>query len=155
MAKSKSKAPEKKEEKPKQNPTTSEIDDIFATKGKPTNDTDNNKRKADEIDDIFAGKNAKNVANEKKLPKIEDSKKASNSTDTKAKEIVFVDPDKKSTKQSKKDLRVNDDDGFSDSRGKQGRKTTEEGYPVFDSSELNIGTGGDTEDCPFDCTCCY
>lgn len=37
-------------------------------------------------------------------------------------------------------------------RGK-GRRT-DDGLPIYDSKELNIGQGGDTPDCPFDCECC-
>jgi hypothetical protein len=32
---------------------------------------------------------------------------------------------------------------------------TEEGWKVYTPEELNIGKGGDTPDCPFDCNCCF
>lgn len=49
-----------------------------------------------------------------------------------------------------------DDDGFFDSRGTNSkRKKTEEGFNIYHEDELRIGLGGDTENCPFDCTCCY
>ena len=49
-----------------------------------------------------------------------------------------------------------DDDGFFDSRGTNSkRKKTEEGFNIYHEDELKIGLGGDTENCPFDCTCCY
>jgi hypothetical protein len=35
-----------------------------------------------------------------------------------------------------------------------GRKT-DDGLPIYDIKELNIGLGGDTELCPFDCECCF
>lgn len=35
-----------------------------------------------------------------------------------------------------------------------GRKT-EEGFNIYTEEELNIGKGGNTADCPFDCNCCY
>jgi len=35
-----------------------------------------------------------------------------------------------------------------------GRKT-DDGLPIYDIKELNIGLGGDTELCPFDCQCCF
>ena len=35
------------------------------------------------------------------------------------------------------------------------RKMTEDGLPVYKEDELKIGLGKDTEDCPFDCDCCY
>ena len=31
------------------------------------------------------------------------------------------------------------------------RSRTEEGYLVYTEAELNMGKGGETEDCPFDC----
>ncbi len=31
----------------------------------------------------------------------------------------------------------------------------EEGLPVYSTEELNIGTGGNTDQCPFDCSCCF
>lgn len=49
-----------------------------------------------------------------------------------------------------------DDDGFFDSRGDGGkRKKTDDGYDIYHEDELRIGLGGDTADCPFDCTCCF
>jgi len=33
-------------------------------------------------------------------------------------------------------------------------RTTEDGYPLYDVKDLNIGGGLDTPDCPFDCQCC-
>ena len=35
------------------------------------------------------------------------------------------------------------------------RKYTEEGWPIYTEEELNIGKGGETADCPFDCQCCF
>jgi hypothetical protein len=35
------------------------------------------------------------------------------------------------------------------------RKITEDGLPVYYDSELKIGLGKDTPDCPFDCDCCF
>ena len=36
------------------------------------------------------------------------------------------------------------------------RKVTEEGWPVYSLVELGLSnTGGDTKECPFDCSCCY
>ena len=32
---------------------------------------------------------------------------------------------------------------------------TEEGFKIYSAEELNIGKGGDTPDCPFDCNCCF
>lgn len=30
-----------------------------------------------------------------------------------------------------------------------------EGLPVYSPEELNVGAGGETDQCPFDCTCCF
>ena len=30
-----------------------------------------------------------------------------------------------------------------------------DGLPVYTEEELNIGKGGNTADCPFDCECCF
>ena len=46
------------------------------------------------------------------------------------------------------------DDIFGVEEGKA-RKRTEEGYAIYHEDELNMNKGGDTEQCPFDCKCCY
>ncbi|CAO3688219.1 unnamed protein product [Umbelopsis vinacea] len=139
-----------------------EIDDIFS------------KKKANsEIDDIFAKKPTDKQFHSETIPssttgKAKKEKKASNnepdevddsnaeSSSKAVQEVVFaelaaVKASKKRTVQPK----IADDDGFSDSRGKKAKRTTEDGYPLYDVKELNIGLGGDTDECPFDCTCCF
>ena len=32
---------------------------------------------------------------------------------------------------------------------------TDDGYNLFTVEEMNIGKGGDTSECPFDCQCCF
>jgi len=45
---------------------------------------------------------------------------------------------------------------FRDSRGKEPRKKTEEGWNIYKEDELGIaGAGGNTPLCPFDCDCCF
>ena len=56
---------------------------------------------------------------------------------------------------TQKILQEQDDDGFFDCRGTGPRKKTEEGFNIYHEDELKIGLGGDTPECPFDCTCCY
>ncbi|KAF0361848.1 DUF1764-domain-containing protein [Gigaspora margarita] len=75
-------------------------------------------------------------------------------TDSLKKEFIFKVPAIPDKSRNKK-LRENDTDGFSDSRGTKSRKTTEDGLAVYDINELNIGNGGDTPLCPFDCNCCF
>lgn len=35
------------------------------------------------------------------------------------------------------------------------RRVTEDGYKIYTLEELGLGKGGETEDCPFDCNCCF
>ncbi|UVC49465.1 hypothetical protein MACK_003301 [Theileria orientalis] len=35
------------------------------------------------------------------------------------------------------------------------RRTTVDNLPIYTMEELNIGKGGGTELCPFDCNCCF
>jgi hypothetical protein len=44
---------------------------------------------------------------------------------------------------------------LSANQGKNSLDFTEEGWKVYTPAELNIGKGGDTELCPFDCDCCF
>ncbi|GAA6026699.1 hypothetical protein JCM8202_005620 [Rhodotorula sphaerocarpa] len=46
-----------------------------------------------------------------------------------------------------------EEERFRDSRGT--RTKTEDGLPIYSTSELKIGLGGDTPLCPFDCECCF
>ncbi|GAA5993474.1 hypothetical protein JCM11641_002669 [Rhodosporidiobolus odoratus] len=46
-----------------------------------------------------------------------------------------------------------EEERFMDSRGT--RRKTDDGLPIYDTAELRIGLGGDTELCPFDCDCCF
>lgn len=39
--------------------------------------------------------------------------------------------------------------------GTKPRRVTEDGYKIYTMEELGLGKGGDTEDCPFDCNCCF
>ena len=79
----------------------------------------------DDIDDIFSSK-----------PKKEEPKKA----------VVH------------KSTNNDNDDGFFDTRGlkTQERRYTEDGFPIYTDKELGFtNTLGDTDECPFDCKCCY
>ncbi|DBB04822.1 hypothetical protein WJX82_005443 [Trebouxia sp. C0006] len=46
------------------------------------------------------------------------------------------------------------DDIFGTGQPKQ-RRFDAEGLPVYTADELNVGAGGETDQCPFDCTCCF
>ncbi|KAG5722660.1 hypothetical protein E4T56_gene14434 [Termitomyces sp. T112] len=137
-------------------PPMSEIDDIFALKGKdsitqpvpPVSSSSikkeknkTTKRKRDEptidrrnITPETVLDTSINVAKTKR-PKIENKSRSQNSS-------VKAD--------------MVDDMKFSDSRGSQSRKTTEEGWLIYKEEELGIhDEGGDTPLCPFDCDCCF
>ncbi|KAF9173348.1 hypothetical protein BGX20_003443 [Mortierella sp. AD010] len=49
----------------------------------------------------------------------------------------------------------NDGPDSDDELEKNGKRRTDDGLRLFDINDLNIGKGGDTEKCPFDCECCY
>jgi len=101
------------------------------------------------IDDIFASK-TKPV---KKDPIAGKAGKSSKITKEPAAKIV-VDASSVDAKPLKASKPANDD--FADSRGAQkGRPKTEDGFLIFGTDELNIGKGGETEQCPFDCNCCF
>lgn len=34
-------------------------------------------------------------------------------------------------------------------------RNDEEGLPIYTTEELKVGAGGDTDNCPFDCECCF
>ena len=48
-------------------------------------------------------------------------------------------------------------DGMQDVRGmgSKVRPLTDDGLPVYSAQEMKIGMGGDTDQCPFDCACCF
>lgn len=48
-------------------------------------------------------------------------------------------------------------DGMGDVRGmgSKVRPLTDDGLPVYSAQEMKIGMGGDTDQCPFDCECCF
>lgn len=149
---------------------TSEIDDIFNTKkitstsSSTSTEQATKKRKADSDTLSKPKKKAKETEIEEEE---QDSKKVE--------EVVFAElaAVKSEKKTQKKPVVPPSDDDFGDSRGlkKPSNKdlrayftslliifvlarTTEEGYPLYDIKDLNIGLGKDTPECPFDCQCC-
>lgn len=91
-----------------------------------------------EIDELFA-KKKKVIAKPKE-------------TDTKAPEKkTGKNSEKKSVKQDKAKDKVFE---AKPSKPKQ-TKFTEEGFKIYSTDDLEIGKGGETEDCPFDCKCCF
>ncbi|GAA5873958.1 hypothetical protein JCM16303_002642 [Sporobolomyces ruberrimus] len=153
-------------QQPKKRPAASEIDDIFAKKSKPAPTASSTASGEAEVLSTAAkkkkGKKAKEeptadvvkeeetIAQPKKAPEtvvdtssvIEAYKPAVAQANKKAKDM---------TEEEKKI--AEEEQRFRDSRGT--RKKTEDGLPIYDTSELKIGLGGDTELCPFDCECCF
>ncbi|KAI9503084.1 hypothetical protein BX070DRAFT_224701 [Coemansia spiralis] len=102
------------------------------------------KKKTSEIDDIFNTKPAK-PAHSKPTLTTEQKKKSS---------VKVVDATKTDSIGKQKQPPPKDDD-FADSKGKNS-KYTEDGLRVFYMEDLKIGEGeGETEQCPFDCECCF
>ncbi|OSD03540.1 DUF1764-domain-containing protein [Trametes coccinea BRFM310] len=159
----------------------SEIDEIFASKGKPSSLAALNasassssqppekkskkkkkeKRKRDDADTPAEGKedepappNTKPV--KRKVPETVFDPSASLPS---AKEAKTRKADKSAgappkAKKPKKDRE--EEERFKDSRGTGPRRTTEEGFAIYKEDELGItDQGGDTPLCPFDCQCCF
>lgn len=61
----------------------------------------------------------------------------------------------KKPKQSKVAGTVNDPFALSSRSAHECVDRTEEGWRIYTPEELNIGKGGDTDLCPFDCNCCF
>lgn len=117
----------KKKNKKKTKKGTDVIVGVPETKPAPQ-DEEEEEEEEDDIDNIFAdvaSKVAAKVAAAKKVRKPE----------------VHVQPK---------------DDDFFDSRGKNAQKRKKiEGVSVYSLDELGVGKGGETDLCPFDCTCCH
>ncbi|KAG1885746.1 hypothetical protein F4604DRAFT_121232 [Suillus subluteus] len=146
---------------------TSEIDDIFAAKGKA---------KAIELAPLPSLKEKKKKRKDR--PSTSDkTKEISQSSDSKTlkKRLLpetIVDPSFKSSSSSKRpkldapvssqrekvyhETHKEDEDRFKDSRGSGPRRKTDDGFDIYKEDELGISnTGGDTPLCPFDCECCF
>ncbi|ODQ50644.1 DUF1764-domain-containing protein [Saitoella complicata NRRL Y-17804] len=153
-----------------------DIDDIFAKKSKAA---------AVDIDEIFAKpkKGAKDevavkgkkveeeVPAESKSSKKKKKSKAKKSAEEDTSEtpseipapapkpaVIVADFSSTATKPSKSSTSTSaPDDDFANSRGASNVKRTEEGFRVYDEDflKMNIPGSGETEDCPFECECCY
>ncbi len=58
-------------------------------------------------------------------------------------------------KPSRKSCSSADPFGLTPTQNSNNVDFTEEGWKVYTPEELNIGKGGDTPECPFDCNCCF
>ncbi|KAF5337324.1 hypothetical protein D9611_003312 [Ephemerocybe angulata] len=140
----------------------SEIDDIFASKGKtsaiPTPSP------AAPAPSLKKKKKSKKKAQKAPTPPPAPVEEKATSKKRPAPETIVdpslsvtqkrqkVRPPPEQTAKAKKDK--DDEDDFKDSRGTGPRRKTEEGWGIFKEAELGIDpTAGDTPLCPFDCDC--
>ena len=151
----------------------SEIDDIFQRKPKKQLDQvqdKSNSVKEGKIKDIKGKKqeipkekqSKERESKEKQSKEKQSKEKQSKERESKEEKVEMnaaheMEPvqevDYSQTLVKPKEKRPTDEDGFGDSRGK--RRKTDDGLPIYSEKELNIGQGGDTAECPFDCWCCY
>ncbi|KAG1757420.1 hypothetical protein EDB19DRAFT_1657375 [Suillus lakei] len=149
---------------------TSEIDDIFAAKGKAKaielaplpsvmeKKAKKKKRKdrpstSDETKEINRSSNSKTLK-KRPLPEtvVDPSFKASSSSKRPKLDASASSQREKTTHETRKE----DEDRFKDSRGSGPRRKTDDGFNIYKEDELGISNaGGDTPLCPFDCECCF
>ncbi|KAG2023322.1 hypothetical protein CC2G_000987 [Coprinopsis cinerea AmutBmut pab1-1] len=149
----------------------SEIDDIFASKGKAKQIVTEHPK---DLSDPSSSKKKKKKSKDKSKPdpapanqpKEKESSKKRPAPETivdpsqqvasakRHKPNTALDGDGKKSKKKKVDKE--EEEKFKDSRGTSGRRTTEEGWTIYNEDELGIShEGGDTPLCPFDCDCCF
>ncbi|KAG2159571.1 uncharacterized protein EDB93DRAFT_1110995 [Suillus bovinus] len=147
---------------------TSEIDDIFAAKGKA---------KAIELAPLPSVKKEKKKKRKDRPSTKDETREISQSSGSKTLKQrslpeTVVDPSFKSFSSSKRlkldapvssqrekvyhETHKRDEDRFKDSRGSGPRRKTDDGLNIYKEDELGISNdGGDTPLCPFDCECCF
>eukprot|EP00347_Sterkiella_histriomuscorum_P013624 403364007 len=112
------------------------------------------------LDQLF-----KKKAIEKSGIKHQDAKKEDDPTATQAEltKEEISDLKKKKLEKKMKKLRKIQEQQMAEERQKerqndkkkQQNKFTEDGLKIYSMEDLNIGKGGDSADCPFDCNCCF
>ncbi|THH02916.1 hypothetical protein EW026_g63 [Hermanssonia centrifuga] len=139
----------------------SEIDDIFAAKGKfnPTPSTSklqdpaSKKEKKQKKRKRAAQVQADQQPPSRTAPEtvIDPSLRLSVPTKQRAKPEADDQPEKKRRKSQ-----TEDEERFKDSKGTGPRRKTEEGFSIYKEDELGIRDhAGETPLCPFDCQCCF
>ncbi|KIJ68294.1 hypothetical protein HYDPIDRAFT_106468 [Hydnomerulius pinastri MD-312] len=150
----------------------SEIDDIFASKGKtkaispaevaPSLPEKKKKKKKDKK--LSAPAEQIKPSSSKPAPSEPKSSKKRAAPETVVDPSVQSVPQKRIksdapsniSKTSSKDKSKEDEERFRDSRGSGPRRKTDDGYNIYKEDELGITSGGgDTPLCPFDCECCF
>jgi len=144
----------------------SEIDDIFASRGKGYVVSKNT-----QVFPSLPEKKIKKKKNKKSSPAEKEAPSPSSisilsgpgSSKKRSAPETVVDPSIQSVPKKRlksagfsKDQSKGDEERFKDSRGSGPRRKTEEGYSIYYEDELGISpSGGDTSSCPFDCDCCF
>lgn len=108
---------------------------------------------SEEIENIFSFAKSKN----KKLSKKKNVDNDKTNEIPKNDETTKDDRDKLRTVKKKTKTNSSDSSDF-EIRGTNAktRRYTDDGFAIYDISEIKFGkNAGDTEDCPFDCDCCY
>ncbi|GAA5816171.1 hypothetical protein MFLAVUS_009697 [Mucor flavus] len=144
---------------------SSEIDDIFNTKSIKEDETAKKKEPVvSKSAKRKAAKKSKLVVEEKVEEEMEEDEEEGEEEEMteeqvrKVEEVVFAElaaVKNTLTPQKRAAPPPTFDDDFADSKGiKKTNRTTDDGYPLYDVKDLNIGNGLDTPECPFDCKCC-
>ena len=117
-----------------------------------------NEAKTDDIDEIFSFKRPKTTPESlEKNSKLESTPSSSDKLNTKKRKSQQADVQSTNIKKKAKTnptKKVEEDPFDPHSRGKA-RKYAPDGTPIYNEDELNIGRGGNTPLCPFDCDCCF
>ncbi|KIY63646.1 DUF1764-domain-containing protein [Cylindrobasidium torrendii FP15055 ss-10] len=140
----------------------SEIDDIFASKGKVPVPSTSAPSASSSKAPAKSKKKSKKRAREEAEPGLpETAPKPAVVPETVVDTSSMVMPPQKRVKKDKKEKKVSkaapeEQADFGDSRGSSSRRQTDEGWTIYKEDELGMSTeGGDTPLCPFDCECCY
>lgn len=96
------------------------------------------------LDQLFSKKHKKEI---EKKHEEEEKKKDPNGE---------IEKERKKVKVQKQMIKIQREQVKEEKRQSGGKvKITEDGYKVYTSEELGLGKGGNTDDCPFDCDCCF
>ncbi len=51
--------------------------------------------------------------------------------------------------------KINREQAKTESKKEKKARFTEDGLKIYSMDDLNMGKGGNTSECPFDCQCCF
>ncbi|KAJ1980831.1 hypothetical protein H4R33_005387 [Dimargaris cristalligena] len=161
-ASSQSKGQASEPAKPIAKQTSTEIDDIFAAKSTKPASKSKSKSKSKTKHSSASSKETNPGSNPASVNADVDVEVgvdagADNTTATVTTKPTKVTSKAKPTESTKRKATsaFKDDDGFFDTRGTRTKQKTVDGYHIYTLTDLKIGQGGDTAECPFDCECCF